>query len=210
MPVDPRKFLLNTDYEMDKIIYFTEGHTGVTNTPLTISHGLGFAPLIFGVCAFNSDFTDSRSIPYNYTTASDSISFTVEATDTDIQINYSNTAQTPDDFYYRIYAFEPSNSTATVPPTNSSAKEFVLNTDYNYCKLFQKGILNGDSTVTHNLGYIPQVLAWSEESNIIIPIEESTPVDPITNTPQYITVTNTSIQTVGYTKVHYRIYYDEE
>ena len=69
--VDPRDFLLNTDYEMDKIVYFKEGSLNSGQTDVSIPHKLGFAPLIFGICAFNEDFSDARGIPYQYQTTSD-------------------------------------------------------------------------------------------------------------------------------------------
>lgn len=210
MAVDPRKFLLNTDYEMDKIIYFKDGNLNVGDYNVQIPHGLGFTPLVFGVCSFNSDFSDPRSIPYSYNTNSTSIAFNVQADSTNITIGYTNTSGTPAKIYYRLYAFEPSNSTATIAPTNTSAKTFVLNTDYNYCKLYKKGISNGDSTIAHNLGYVPQVLAWEESGGYIVPIDTSTPEDPITNTPTYISVSTSNITTHGYGTVYYRIYYDEE
>ena len=74
--VDPREFLLNTDYEMDKIIYFKEGKV---NNPInnyetiSIPHNLGFAPLIFGVCSFNSSFTNTRSFPVDYSINSNGV-----------------------------------------------------------------------------------------------------------------------------------------
>lgn len=208
MAVDPRNFLLNTDYEMDKIIYFSEGSVDTGQT-VTLSHGLSFIPLVFGVCAFNSDFSDSRTIPYNYTTASNSITFDIQSTATNVSLTFSDQSGSQSKMYYRIYGFEPTNSSAAVAPTNEHAKKFVLNTDYNYCKLYKKGIQNGDGSVAHNLGYIPQVLVWREASNAIYPVEQSTPSDPISNYPEQVQVTtqNISFQNIG--KAHYRIYYDE-
>lgn len=208
MAVDPRKFLLNTDYEMDKIIYFKNGSITASQYTDTFAHNLGFTPLIFGVCAFDSSFNDPRTIPFNYQTQQNTIFFNASANSSSITVNYNNYEDQNSKMYYRIYAFEPSNSAARVSPTSVHAKKFVLNTDYNYCKLCKKGIVNSDGSVAHNLGYVPQVLAWRESSGVITPIEESTPSDPITDQPQQVRVTTSEVTFQNIGKAHYRIYYD--
>lgn len=217
MTVDPRKFLLNTDYEMDKIIYFTSGSITASEISKTIDHTLGFAPLIFGVCAFDESFNDPRTIPYEYITTQNTISLTAQATSTQIKIYYTNYTDQNTPIYYRIYAFEPSTSSAQILPTSSLAKKFILNTDYNYCKLFKKGTLsgNGQHSVTHNLGYLPQTLIWAESSGTIIPIDHSNGwYDPILNEPFGVQVTSSQVisdfpATANFDTIHYRIYYDE-
>lgn len=206
--VDPRDFLLNTDYEMDKIVYFKEGEIQAGNSQ-NIPHNLGFAPLVFGVCAFNSDFSDPRTLPFEQITQSETISFNLGANNSYVQIGYGNYADNPPKMYYRIYAFEPSDSRARVGATSKHAKNFILNTDYNYCKLYEKGIVTNDATITHNLGYVPQVLAWREQNGFITPVEQSRPSDPLTNLPSQIRVTPTEITFQNMGKTHYRIYYDE-
>ena len=208
MTVDPRDFLLNTDYEMDKIVYFNTGSLN-SGSSTSIQHNLGFIPLVFGVCSFNSDFSDPRTIPYNYQLQSDYVTFSATADGTNINLSFNTANGSPGAIYYRIYAFEPSNSAATIAPTNNHASQFILNTDYNYCKLCKKGIIDSDGSVSHNLGYIPQVLAWSESGGVITPIDESTPSDPITNQPTQVIVTTSSITFQNIGKAHYRIYYDE-
>lgn len=206
---DARDFLLNTDYEMDKIIYFTEGEIAAMQNK-DIPHNLRFKPLVFGVCSFNSDYSDARTLPFQYFTTDNTIAFTLDADGTNVKLGYGNYADNAPKMYYRIYAFEPSNSKAKIGPTFKYAKSFILNTDYNYCKLHSKGIVNGNTTITHNLGYIPQVLVWEEKSSgLISPIEYSILNDPYGVGPQNIKVTDTTIVFTGYNKVHYRIYYDE-
>ena len=113
--------------------------------------------------------------------------------------------------YYRIYGFEPSNSTAKVGKTQKDAKNFILNTDYNYCKLYKKGIVTSDSTILHNLGYKPFVLAWEEYE----PLGTITPCWISGGTEDgfaEISTTPTSVKisvVQPNTKIHYRIYYDE-
>ena len=216
MAVDPRDFLLNTDYEMDKIIYYTSGSITADEYQKTIAHNLGFKPLIFGVCATTSDFSDPRTIPYENITQNNSIWFYAKASSSNLYLEHVNFSDQNSKMYYRIYAFEPSSSTADIEPTSENASKFVLNTDYNYCKLFSKGELNGNGTVTHNLGYVPQVLAWYEvnlspndATKVVIPIDMSQPVNPY-DTPMDTKVTTSNVVFQGYPgKIHYRIYYDE-
>lgn len=222
--VNPRDFLLNTDYEMDKIVYFNEGSIAASEQTKTIQHKLGFTPLIFGICSTSSNFSNCRSIPYLYQLQDNYVQFEAKANGNSIVITYNDFGDQSSRMYYRIYAFEPSNSAASVAPTSKYATQFVLNTDYNYCKLCKKGILTntvGTHTVPHNLGYIPQVLAWGKNNGYIFPIESSYPDDPVFNEPHYVAVTDSNIivrdndgtnpSVVGQTwdEVHYRIYYDE-
>lgn len=220
MAVNPKDFLLNTDYEMDKIVLFYEGELSPSSAgsgyEQTISHGLGFTPLVFGVCAFNSDFSDARSLPYMELTQDNAITVSVEATQSTIKVSYGNYESTPAKAYYRIYAFEPDGSAADVPPTADNASEFVLNTDYNYCKLFKTGVVDGnsDTTISHGLGYLPFTLAWQESSNgLVEPIELNNWSDPITNLPYGVRVGSQDVlfkySGQGLSKIHYRIYYDE-
>lgn len=214
--VDPREFLLNTDYEMDKIIYFKSGSLNA-NQQIDVSHNLGFTPLLFGVCAFNSDFTDPRGIPYEYTTQGNRITFDARSFSNKITLAYDNFAEGAPKMYYRLYGFEPSDSHAKVGATSKYSKQFILNTDYNYCKLCKKGTLPGSDTqtVNHNLGYIPQVLVWGESSYGTSIIDHSNGWnDPMTNLPFGVAVTNKQLITkypglTAFNKIHYRIYYDE-
>lgn len=206
MAVDPRNFLLNTDYEMDKIIYFRSGTLNAGQYDVDIAHGLGFTPLVFGVCAFNSDFSDARGVPYESLTQSDTVQFTAQANSTNVRISYINTSGSPSKIYYRLYGFEPSNSSATVAPTSSNASKFILNTDYNYCKLFKKGTASVGNTVSHRLGYIPQVLAWQVANGWTMPVNQSASSSAVIITNQDLIF---DYQPLGIDSFHYRIYYDE-
>ena len=56
---NPNNFLINTDYPLDMIIYykFYELTTnGSSSQTVTIPHGLGFTPLLFGVWSTTPDF----------------------------------------------------------------------------------------------------------------------------------------------------------
>lgn len=215
--VDPRDFLLNTDYEMDKIVYFQQGSLNVGEYDIDTPHNLPFTPLVFGVCAFNEDFSDARGVPYEYLTQQTSITFTASANATNVRVSYTNDAGTPDKIYYRIYGFEPSDSRAKVGITSKHGKEFILNTDYNYCKLYKKGVVDGQTatTIEHNFGYIPQILIWAESSSgWIAPLERSDWGDiygDISTSGVFVTPAEVQFDAslYHYDKLHYRIYYDE-
>lgn len=228
--VDPRDFLLNTDYEQDKIVLYLDGMMQ-PGTTQDIMHQLPFTPLLFGVCAYNEDFSDSKSVPFNDKVSmagtppieTSAISFDALAYNNEpkITLTYNNTEDANQALYFRLYAFQPSDSTAPAPITSRHAKSFLLNTDYNYCKLYKKGIIDGnsDTIITHNFGYIPQVLAWLEVGsfgNYIMPIYFNTLGDDSgTYVPTGIEVTDTQIlfkyanNWVPDCKIHYRVYYDE-
>lgn len=214
----PTDFLLNTDYEMDKIVYFKSGSCLPGGTPTSYQEqyidefDLGFVPLISTVFSFSEDFSDTRMdymLTYN-----DSCVISVDARMDGIALRYANT-DLNQRLYYRIYGFEPSNSTASVGKTQKDAKQFMLNTDYNYCKLYQKGIVTEDTTITHNLGYTPFVLAWQESPwtnpspSVISPLWGSGLVD--IGIPE-ISTNDTTVKISGVSpndKIHYRIYYEE-
>lgn len=218
---DPRNFLLNTDYEMDKIIYFKEGSLNANDYDIPISHKLGFAPLIFGVCAFNEDFSDPRTIPFEQITQSNTIQFTAQANSNELRLSYLNYSGSPAKIYYRIYAFEPTDVYAKVGQTSNHASKLILNTDYNYCKLFKKGIVVSDTVIKHDFGYVPQVLAWKEVNDyshglMIEPSEESLKYNEpgggnfgITVNSSNVTIHDLASMQGFIQKVHYRIYYDE-
>lgn len=215
MTVNPRDFLLNTDYEMDKIIYFKEGSLNSGQYDVSLPHSLGFAPLVFGVCAFNSDFSDPRSIPYTNQTDTDYVAFDVSASSTDVKVSYVSSSGSPSVAYYRIYGFEPSDSHADIPATSGDATNFILNTDYNYCKLYQKGVINASdvTTINHNFGYLPQVMTWRESNGKIFPGNLADWYSGDIGDTYGTKVTNTQVvlkyANIGLDRVHYRIYYDE-
>ena len=220
--VDPTDFLLNTDYEIDKIIMVKTGsfvHT--TEFP----HGLSFTPLIFGVWSLDPNFTSGNTIGYLpsegvipglYTPP---IGVTARAFSDKVLLetnkgeNYTTTT-----VYYRIYAFPP-NDAINAPTTSKLAKEFMLNTDYNYRKLKATGEFTQENeSFTHGLGYIPQVMAWVKYADLPSLPNYSNSIEPLvyaSNATNFkLTVTNNKIQIgtnpLGLTdKIIWRIYYDE-
>lgn len=223
---DARHFLLNTEYPLDKIIYMTSGSVVVNfSGEITIPHGLGFAPLVFGIWSLNSDFSTSQefdmmssdlySPDYMYVTR-------LEADDTNIYASFQNSEFSNETFYYRLFAYEPTDSTADITPTSSDtlATNLLLDTDLNYLKLHSSGIKvvsSAPDTVTHNLGYIPVIMLWQEgggsHANSIYPINQPTiyvHADYATGYPLTPRVTTTSIIFPSTGTYHYRIYIDEQ
>lgn len=197
--VNQRDFLLNTDYEMDKIVFYRSG-SALPGQEVVISHGLSFTPLIIVVCSFNSDFSSQMTNPFLQFTDDGIVQIQFAVSDGVIYLqSYRNEPSPNQRMYYRIYAFEPSNSTGTVPSTSDVAKEFIVNTDYNYCKLYQKGVANSDKTITHNLGYIPLVMAWSGGTEVWRAELDG----------DHVAVTSSTVKIKTSIPVHYRIYYDE-
>ena len=244
--VDPRDFLLNTDFEMDKIIYFKEEKLTSHWMTATIQHSLGFAPLIIGVWSETADFAVSH--PFSPTDVIDPATNTYKnktvtcyITEETIEfICYYGPVDNPTDFtfYVRLYGFEPSDVNKNVPKTSFNANTFVLNTDYNYLKLYEKGVKLIDTsgqypvavTITHNLGYVPQALFWLEavydnfhemrQFDILTTVHQTTYGGTTTTIPKMgvecyddrfvIKPTESPYGSNGQYKLHYRIYYDED
>lgn len=169
-----REFLINSDYPMDKIIYFKQYDNLPGGESVSIPHNLPFIPLLFGVWSMNADFSDPRGFAGLYANFG-YVSISADST----YVHISSVTDSP--AYIRIYAFEPSDSHADIPPTNTMAGEFILNSDYKYSKLQQALIVDYNGgvgvSVPHNLGYKPQVMAWEEigpsGNRGIVPLEGS-------------------------------------
>ena len=211
--IDPRDFLLNTDYEMDKIILVK---TGNLTSSVEIPHNLDFIPLPFGVWSTDPDFnscnpigsTDPNSEP-GYTPQ---LGVECYADSTKVKITASNNTGNAT-IYYRLYAFMPNDVNKNAPTTGRNSKLFVLNTDYNYNKICAKGVFTqSNESYTHNLGYIPQVMAWYRYTvggTKIYPLMQSSEYTNV-----YMNVDDTKIQFGNFwagviDKVYWRIYYDE-
>ena len=240
--VDPRDFLLNTDHEMDKIIYFKQDKlTPNAYGSVTIPHNLGFAPLIMGVWSRTEDFANPQKFhlglyldPNTNTPVIDSIRCTV--TENDILLE-QYAVQGNFDYYVRLIGFEPSDSHRKLGKTSQNARQFILNTDYNYLKLYKSGVENivvdptytGTELITiqHNLGYRPQALFWVENSSQgnysvsafdLVKLPSTTTFEGSSQTSQKEMIESYPDRFVirpplpqfGDThKLHYRIYYDE-
>lgn len=183
---DPRDFLLNTDYEMDKII-FCRKLTITTSTPTIqeIEHGLPTVPLMLGVWSPTEDFSETHSLMPIAPVDNGAycwVSSTYKSVNVHLmpeQNQDESYAQTT--FHIYLFGLEPSDnyhdeyaSTNGAPtiikqkiaPTRGFADQFILNTDYNYMKLLtgrpelEYDAQTGISTYHHGLGYVPFILTW--------------------------------------------------
>ena len=210
--VDPRDFLLNTDYEMDKLVLLKQGEF---TSSIEIPHNLSFTPLPFGVWSTDEDFDSVNTIgavdPNDEPWYTPALGVECYADATKIKLTSSgNTNNTK--IYYRIYAFEPDDSKNNAPFTSQKAKKFILNTDYNYCKVKAHGVFTASGqSYEHNLGYLPQVMAWyvTTADQKVYPLMSSS---EFTNVK--LKVTDTQIIAgdfwAGYfNKIYWKVYYDE-
>lgn len=214
MAVDHRNFLLNTDFPIDKIIYKDSGSFSATSdiivggglgTIHNVAHGLGFMPLIVGNFSTSPDFLTTNEIFMPIYPEANGIYGITNSSTTEYSVQVMNYSPNTVTVYYRVYGFMPSNVAETAVPTSALADNFVLNTDYNYSKLYYNDVLPDvtTTTITHNLGYRPQVMAWMGDStqSSYIMYDSST----------YITVTDTTVvaHSVGY-DIYLRIYKDSQ
>lgn len=223
---DARNFLLTTDFPLDKVIFLRSGSATI-NFPtagqvVTITHGLLFVPLVSGSWSLDPSFTTSYeygsgTFPSNNLGASVfNISMDIRADSTNIIISPTNVSGASFTLYWRVYAFEPSDCNFDLEPTASSADDFILNTDYNYTKLYLNDVIlnatTGTYTVNHNLGYLPQVMAWVSDSGYTIPVDSSEAPDTFglfvtcvvdTNTVSFVVPSFLTID-----RIDYRIYLD--
>ena len=179
----PTDFLLNTDYEMDKIVYFYEGKIASGTGEANISHTFNFCPLAFGFWSTTEDFSEPH--PFSYSSMLNPYTYEPLYPNVGLTSNYGNLDSEKYfyvdkwnakniDIWIRIYAFEPGYSHANLASTSKYANTFILNTDYNYRKIAKSGMVDcvrdtGQNSryyypieVEHKLGYIPQVMVWQE------------------------------------------------
>ena len=237
MAVNPRNFLLSTDYAMDKVVYITSGtfSAQTDGTYHTIAHGLDFTPLVSGSWSTSSDFSvnydyGTGTIPSSNTTIPFNLALYVFADATNIYIVPSNITGSEQTVYFRVFGLEPSDSNADVPHTSSSGSTFIFNTDNNYTKLYQEDALTGvtssyTKTIVHDLGVVPQVSTWVTSSSVLVGasfvfLEDVTyplyATSIVSGAPEDVSavVTTTSVTfTTGASslveRIDYRIYVDE-
>lgn len=218
-PAAAKQMLLSSDYPLDKVIYM---HSGSRTLPahdfadINISHGLPFTPLMAGSWTTSSNWDVSYEINSGPRANGNIIVNTGLSSDSSqVTLSLSNTQPSSQTVYYRLYGLEPSTSSATVAPTvGIAANQFVMNTDYNYSKLFMSGTVSrgssGTVSVTHGLGYRPQVDTWYDQGGVNRRVNgrsaSATVYVEVTTTQVIYTVTLFSPQTIT---MHFRIYLDE-
>lgn len=172
-----QKMDLTSDYPVDKISYMKPGSFSLASLAsgaiTTIPHGLPFAPLCGGSWSMVSDF----SLQYEYAIGTFpsgnpgllfGITANVFSDATNVYIIASNPTGGAVTIYYRLFGFEPSDSATDLNPIIGLADDFVLNTNYNYPKLFMFDKVSLPSTsgtafdysVEHGIGITPQTMGW--------------------------------------------------
>lgn len=216
---DARNFLLTSDYPIDKVVYIESGSFTATASSQTIhntAHGLPFTPLLDGTWSTGSGFTLSYDMGTGPISTTPGLLFNVEsdvsASSTNATITVGNATGSNVTVFYRIYGFEPTTANADAPHTVDSADSFYLNTDFNYTKLFDSGVVTTSTVVSHNLGYKPQVSMWEEVAGVIRKKNENRNG---TGGNTYTAISTSAVTITfdgsapGTTKAHYRIYIDE-
>lgn len=164
-------FRLDSDYPMDKIVYFKQGTFTPSSGSFSFSHGLSFTPLVFGVISKNSDFSES----YSFNTPMVETGAITNFAPRGIMALSNNTTiyfYVPDElrasltgtYYYRLYGFSDESSNISTSETSSSGGNLIISSDYNYYKLYESGNVeysgSSSATINHNLGYKPFILLW--------------------------------------------------
>jgi len=221
-----RKFLANSDYPFDKVVYLKTGSYTVPNNTIgqtvTIPHGLPFTPLIGGNWALMPSFT----VAYEYSTGpfpSSAAGYLFDtranayADATNVYVSTDNLNPSAKTVYYRIFGFQPSTSDADVPGIASQGDSFLFNTDFNYTKLYLSGFVDTPATtdlsvnvpIAHGLGYIPQVSAWVSNATYIFPVGSSHSFASSTLASANGSHLNFTIKPFNDAqRAHYRIYLD--
>lgn len=215
-----KDFLINSDYPMDKVVFLTSGSLVLDGDPHSFAHGLPFVPLTGGYWSFSADFSTSYEF-YSGDFPSGNPSFIfahqvdVSSDATNITIGTQDIIGDVPTVYYRIYAFEPSDSNADIASPLSSSDAFALNSDYNYMKLYSSGVANPGTaatyTITHGIGYKPQVHAWYTWLGDTVPMVRAgdTANGQVTLAVNDNTIVMSNPYGLNITRLDYRIYLDD-
>ena len=222
--VNPRNFIINTDYPVDHVVYIKDVVVPFSSTGIEIEHGLGFAPLLMGLFT-TDDWNTSMPIDTPASSGDNIGNLQTEATQRVIRlINYGRLNRS---VKARLFGLMPSDVNVDVVPPKIRYSNFNFNTDFNYSKLIKADVFNtnwnsGENIVYHHgLDYIPEVEAWQEDNsgvvkkffNIYDPngVNFSSMGSRIVyakiTTQDFIIRTDGANQDI--TKIHYRIYGDQ-
>ena len=230
MDYDSRNMLVSSDFPLDKVVFMSSGSISVPPfgfNDVSVPHGLPFIPLVSAVYSTTSDFETTyeyNSGPVQTNTSLPGV-FLYDTSDMStsehIILRHSNNTASSVTLYYRVYAFMPSTANDLVGFTVTEADDFVMNTDYNYTKLFMSGVTpyssvaNSVEVITHGLGYRPQVSAWQQKPDGVYSVTSALLLANGNTTGGMVSVTDNNIIyqredfPFGASRLHYRIYIDE-
>jgi hypothetical protein len=208
-----QNFLLTSDFPIDKVSGYNTGSISVpANTSLfpTFAHGLSYAPTYFLKWSTTANF--SISFDELGTSTVNNLQLTATIDLTTIYLFISNVSNSAVTIYYRFIFFMPPDINKDVLATVANLDVFMLNTDYNYTKLFLDDKTTSNiATISHNLGYYPQVEAWTVDSNNKIGHIVSNELTDITYSPSCEVTTNQIIlrdPSAGVSYWYYKVYID--
>lgn len=176
---DGRNFLLDSDYPIDQVVFM---HTyQVTTQPVfsgysvtaRFDHGLPFRPLAIGQWSPGSDFSGVTLEAGDYMDdGSDGGRMSIDVYTTSSQIIILGQSYTSArTLYIRVTCFAPDDwSGNNLASTVGQSNRFILNTDWSYPQLVLNSHIrvpqNSTRTVSHGLGYIPQIMLWQVYPNM--------------------------------------------
>lgn len=221
--MDSRDFLLTTDFPLDKVVYMDSGSVAVPTGSIAtteVSHNLPFRPMVIGTWSLDANFSTSIDEGIPQYADLNAPYLAMSSTPEFLRLTPYNVTGSTLTFYWRAYGFMPPNVNEVATFTSAEADDFVMNTDYSYSKLLDTGIVNlssSSASVSHNLGYRPQVEVWGA-STISSPVlvKHTFGTSSTDNMSNRITVSESSLNFIKGTAptleeaYYYRIYADEQ
>nr|DAJ29233.1 MAG TPA: hypothetical protein [Caudoviricetes sp.] len=221
---DPRRFIFNSDFPIDHVVYIREVDVPFSSSGVEIGHNLGFTPLLMGL--FSADNWAS-SMPIDTPASSGDNVGNVQVESNRYSIKLINYGRLNRPIKVRLFGLMPSDVNVDVSPPQVRYSRFNFNTDFNYSKLVKAGVFNthwnsGENIVYHHgLGYILEVEVWQEDNSGVVKklfnvydpngVNFSSMGSRIVyakiTTQDFIIRTDGANQDI--TKIHYRIYGDQ-
>ena len=169
MAVNYNNFKFNSSQKMDSVVYTyttTFKNTSAINTYVyfTIQHQLPFKPLCFGNFSVDNGQT---WLDIDFETQADTGH--IYSNQSTIEVSFSYTPVIANNVLIRIYAFPPATYSDSNFAKPTPISNFYINTNNKYDNLVNSGSVKITSSqqqviCNHNLGYIPRVMVWIENS----------------------------------------------
>ena len=185
-------FMFNSDYPMDKVVFYKQIKidlpAGGGDVEFTVDHNLLFTPLPIAIWSEDEFFNSVYSIDAIVMTPR---LFRIKADDTKITASFRTDDSVPYEGYLRIYGLLPATATQEAMPTARQSSKLIFDTDKVYSPLIFSGVITTDLNsnnvakvnvtygykelvtqanrieVEHNLGINPFILYWRETNGVI-------------------------------------------
>lgn len=234
-PAQARQTIVTSDYPIDKVVY-KDAFAGAVPQAFSMSdavlftfpHGLPFKPLCIGTYSednFKTSYEFGNS-PYYFNATfgqyGQRIGAVVESDATNVYVHAISfdAART---LYFRVVGLLPSNySVGASVNSTERANGLLFNSDDNYLKIYLQGVIDINDSgafgltnypVTHNLGYIPNALFFTEWGGVVrnLGSENFIGVSGI-DAFAWLTTTDAVMSVdpyfAGNLKLHYKVYLD--